>query len=217
VATYVLVHGSWMGAWWWDDVAAALRRAGHAVHAPDLDAAPGTGPMEHAAEVAALLDEHALRRVVLAGHSSGGLVIAAAADRCAGRVARLVYVAALVPGDGDSLFSLRPQVAEERRAAGARDGLLAPPAPDADDPAGLAARLRPWPLAAQERPVRLSGTAPGLPATYVHCLRSDFADQAARARERGSALVAVDAGHHVALEDPGALAAVLLRTAPADA
>jgi pimeloyl-ACP methyl ester carboxylesterase len=215
VATYVLVHGSWMGAWWWDDVAAALRRAGHAVHTPDLDDAPGTGPMEHAAAVATLLDERALRGVVLAGHSSGGLVIAAAAERCTRRVARLVYVDALVPGDGDSLFSLRPHVAAERRAAGARDGLLAPPAPGVDDPAGLAARLRPWPLAAQERPVRLAGAAAGLPATYVHCVRSDFAEQAARARERGFAVVTIDAGHHVALEDPGALAAVLLRVAPA--
>ena len=155
MATYVLVHGSWMAAWWWDAAAAALRRAGHAVHAPDLDAAPGTGPMEHAAAVAALLDEHDLRRVVLAGHSSGGLVIAAAADRAAA-------------------------------------------------------------VAAQERPVRLAGAAAGLPATYVHCLRSDFADQAARARERGFDVVTVDAGHHVALEDPGALAAVLLRAAPAN-
>ena len=211
----MLVHGSWMGAWWWDDVAAALRRAGHAVLAPDLDAAPGTGPMQHAAAVAALLDEHDVRRVVLAGHSSGGLVIAAAADRSADRVGRVVYVDALVPGDGDSLFSLRPHVAGERRAAGTRDGLLAPPAPDADDPAGLAARLRPWPLTAQERPVRLAGAAAGLPATYVHCVRSDFADQAARARERGFDVVTVDADHHVALEDPGALAAVLLGAARA--
>ena len=178
----MLVHGSWMGAWWWDDVAAVLRRAGHAVHAPDLDAAPGTGPMEHAAAVAALLDEHDLRRVVLAGHSSGGLVIAAAADRSADRVGRVVYVDALVPGDGDSLFSLRPHVAGERRAAGTCDGLLAPPAPDADDPAGLAARLRPWPLTAQERPVRLAGAAAGLPATYVRsCARTSPIRRPARA------------------------------------
>jgi pimeloyl-ACP methyl ester carboxylesterase len=214
VATYVLVHGSWMGAWWWADVAGMLARAGHAVHAPDLGAAPGTGPMEHAAAVARLLDARDLRGAVLAGHSYAGLVIAAAAERCAGRVARLVYVDALIPADGDSLFSLRPHVAGERRAAAARDGLLSPP-PDADAPAGLAARLRPWPLAAQELPLRLAGTAAGVPAMYVHCLRSDFGEQASRARERGFEVVAVDAGHHVALEAPDALAAVLLRAAPA--
>ncbi len=43
---------------------------------------------------------------VLVGHSMGGMVITQAAARCPERIARLVYVAAFVPSDGQSLIDL---------------------------------------------------------------------------------------------------------------
>lgn len=36
MSTYVLVHGSWHGAWCWYKVVARLEQAGHRVIAPDL-------------------------------------------------------------------------------------------------------------------------------------------------------------------------------------
>src|SRR4051812_2786005 len=38
MATFVLVHGSWHGAWCWYKVTAALEAAGHRVIVPDLPA-----------------------------------------------------------------------------------------------------------------------------------------------------------------------------------
>ena len=40
MSTYVLVHGSWHGAWCWFKITARLRAAGHTVVVPDM---PGHG------------------------------------------------------------------------------------------------------------------------------------------------------------------------------
>jgi pimeloyl-ACP methyl ester carboxylesterase len=109
---YVLVHGAFAGGWCWEPVVAELERRGHSVQAPDL---PGSGkdatPIEdvtldaYAARVCETLaadDEPA----VLVGHSMGGVVITQAAARCPERITRLIYVAAFLPRDGQSLKGL---------------------------------------------------------------------------------------------------------------
>jgi len=55
-----------------------------------------------------VLEYEDLREVVLVGHSYGGMVITGAADRVPERVARLVYLDAEVPGDGESEYDLPP-------------------------------------------------------------------------------------------------------------
>jgi pimeloyl-ACP methyl ester carboxylesterase len=107
---YVLVHGACHGAWCWDEVAARLRAKGHRVATLDL---PGHG--RRAAEVRlasveaygrAVADAMALEgisRGVLVGHSMGGLVIPKAAELASARVARLVFLAAVVVPDGGTL------------------------------------------------------------------------------------------------------------------
>ncbi|MGC7099124.1 alpha/beta fold hydrolase [Amycolatopsis lurida] len=84
-------------------------RAGHAVHAltltglrPDDD---NTTVATHANDVLRLLDRADLTSATLVGHSYGGMVIAAAADRARGRVSRLVHLDAYVPRDGESCWS----------------------------------------------------------------------------------------------------------------
>jgi hypothetical protein len=51
---------------------------------------------------------------------------------------------------------------------------------------------------------------------FVHCLQSDFAAQAQRARQRGFEIVEVDAGHLWPLEQPEACVALLLEAAAGD-
>jgi pimeloyl-ACP methyl ester carboxylesterase len=112
MARFVLVHGAFGGAWVWDGIVGELERAGHSVTALDL---PGSGD-DPAPVAEATLDNYAKRicdvlaeepaRAILVGHSMGGVAITEAAARCRERVAMLVFVAAFMPRDGQSLLDL---------------------------------------------------------------------------------------------------------------
>jgi len=101
-APIVLVPGFWLGAWAWDDVAAALRADGHDVTAltlPGLDSA-GTDRSaitlkDHVAAITAAITAAvtaAGRPVVLAVHSGAGASGYAATDRVPDQIATVVYV-----------------------------------------------------------------------------------------------------------------------------
>lgn len=117
----VLVHGAWMGAASWSAVAADLRARGYPVTAVEL---PGHGqdptPPERlslaAYTDAVLAALPADRPALLVGHSMAGMVISAVAERAPERVAQLVYVAAYLPKDGESLYQI------SQRDAGSRVG-----------------------------------------------------------------------------------------------
>ena len=112
MARFVLVHGAFGGAWAWRDTAPLLEAAGHTVTAIDL---PGAGEDQTpVAEVT--LDSYATRicetlasapePALLVGHSMGGVAITQAAARCPERISLLVFVAAFMPRDGQSLLDL---------------------------------------------------------------------------------------------------------------
>jgi pimeloyl-ACP methyl ester carboxylesterase len=104
-APIVLVPGFWLGAWAWDEVAAALRAEGHDVVAltlPGLESADadrsGITLTDH---VDAIVDAvgAADSPVVLAMHSASGFSGYAASDRVPERIAAMVYVDT-APGKG---------------------------------------------------------------------------------------------------------------------
>jgi len=104
-APIVLVPGFWLGAWAWDEVAAALRADGHDVTALTL---PGLESAD-ADRSAITMSDHvdaiceAFRAagapVVLAVHSGTGFAGYAASDRLPDRIAAMVYVDS-APGTG---------------------------------------------------------------------------------------------------------------------
>lgn len=201
------------GAWAWGRVPDLLRASGHGVVAPDLDLSAGQTPQSHAAAVAALVPDG--RRLVLVGHSYGGMVVPALAERLAPRIDRLVVLDGFMPGDGDSAFSLRgPEIAAARRAeAAARgDGLWAPPPPGPGDPPWMD-RLVPMPLSAFETPVAEPEAVRALPGVYIACSRSEMGEQADRARRRGWEIVEVDASHVLPLTRPQTCAKLLVAAA----
>lgn len=115
MARFVLVHGAFAGGWIWGPLTERLEAAGHEVAAPDL---PGAGddptPVEevtldaYADRVGEILDASETPSILVA-NSMGGIVITQAAARRPERVKRLVYVAAFLPGDGQSLIDLTNQ------------------------------------------------------------------------------------------------------------
>ena len=108
---FVLVHGSFHGAWCWDHLIPILERQGHRVAAPNL---PGSGddpaPLENAN-----LDSYATRvagvidglpgRIILVAHSMGGIVASQVAERRPGRLAAVIYVNGLLFRSNEGLVS----------------------------------------------------------------------------------------------------------------
>jgi pimeloyl-ACP methyl ester carboxylesterase len=112
MARLVFVHGAFGGAWNWEFVREPLAAAGHTVETFDL---PGGGDDETPVEGVTLescadrVCEVLARRpepAVLVGYSMGGAIATQAASNCPDRVAALIFVAAFMPADGQSLLDL---------------------------------------------------------------------------------------------------------------
>jgi pimeloyl-ACP methyl ester carboxylesterase len=100
-STIVLVHGAFGDASSWRPVFDLLAGDGHTVLAP---ANPLRGVASDAAHLGALIDQLD-GPVVLVGHSYAGCVITVAG--ASHKVAGLVYVAGLVPDEGESVNDLQ--------------------------------------------------------------------------------------------------------------
>jgi pimeloyl-ACP methyl ester carboxylesterase len=137
MSTFVLVPGAWLGAWAWSEVAADLRGRGHDVRPVTLtglaerarEGTQDTTLTTHVDDVVSVFEKGDLRNVVLVGHSYAGAVITGVADRIPERIARLVYLAAVVLPDGRSIFDTfgpEAQAGMEAGAAAAGDPLRLP-------------------------------------------------------------------------------------------
>lgn len=106
----ILVHGAWGVAGVWDALIPLLSAAGHEVSALTLPGHTGhatpphtVGLMDYARAIADAIGD---RPAILVGHSMGGMAITAAAQLVPEKVEKLIYLAAFLPKDGDSLLSL---------------------------------------------------------------------------------------------------------------
>ena len=183
MATFVIVHGAFGGGWEWCEVAALLRDRGHDVFTPTLTgygerahlATPEVGLETHILDILNVLRYEDLHDVVLACQSYGGMVATGVADRAPERLAHLIYLNALVPEDGQSVFDLTPPDFRQRfeeavRAAG--DGWRIPVPPFEDDPqiaAFARGRYVPSLLRGFTDPIRLGPAPDRLPRTYIWC------------------------------------------------
>lgn len=196
MARIVLVHGAFGGAWCWEPALPGLSALGHEVRAIDL---PSHGEDDtpvaevsldaYADKVCSVLAEGP--PAVLVGHSLGGVVITQAAGRCPERIAGLVYLAAFLPADGQSLLDLThlPEGAGDQVQANLvidgdppvatmpLDAARAAIHGCADDEAAswAVARRGPQPVAPFGQPVRIDPSARDayerLPRAYVTCLQ----------------------------------------------
>lgn len=131
-APIILVPGFWLGAWAWDEVAGALREAGHDVTAVTL---PGLDSIETDRSAITFADHvdaivAALRSAdspaVLAVHSASGYSGYAASDRVPDLIAAMVYVdtaPGVGPLDPDFEPADKPMVWEEIEEEENLDGL----------------------------------------------------------------------------------------------
>jgi pimeloyl-ACP methyl ester carboxylesterase len=218
---YVLVHGMSHGGWAWDALVRRLERDGHRAIAPDL---PGHGRRAHerarasvgayAQAVADAMMQAGISRGIVVGHSMGGVVIPKVAELVPTRVAHLVFLAAVVLRDGESLLGAqiptptRPLLEGLARAGG---GAVQYPAATEwarwlnDLPPGdgrvvdALARMTPQPLRPWlERVDMRRFYAMDVPRTYVRCLKDNAVTPARAAQyaaRLGVAPVDMDCAH----------------------
>ena len=110
--TFVLIHGQGGSALAWGQIATALRSKGHRVITLDL---PGHGVDKTDPKVITLAS-HCQRvidsilqvdgKVILVGHSMGGIVITKVTDMIPERIEKLVYLTAFLPKNGQSIIDI---------------------------------------------------------------------------------------------------------------
>lgn len=111
-AHFVLVHGACHGAWCWYKVATRLRAEGHRVTALDMAAAGvNTRQLDELSSFSDyysplaefLADLPSDEKVVLVGHSLGGVSISFAMEKFQGKIVVAVFVTAFMPVAGQSV------------------------------------------------------------------------------------------------------------------
>ncbi|HMH18890.1 MAG TPA: alpha/beta hydrolase family protein [Burkholderiales bacterium] len=231
-STYVLVHGAWHGGWCWKKVVPALRAAGHAVYTPTLTglgerahlANPAIDLAMHIADVVNLLEAEELEKVVLVGHSYGGMVITGVADRAASRLRRVVYLDAFLPENGRCLLDyLQP----DRRTIikqGEMGGFVDPlplkifGIDEVEDVAWVLRHEMRQSYRTFAQPIHFTGKGGAdLPRTYVHCTHpptGSFDQFAARVREDPAwKFHELKTGHDCMITDPKSVIRILLENA----
>jgi pimeloyl-ACP methyl ester carboxylesterase len=230
LASIVLAHGAWSSAWAWKKMRPLMAAAGHAFFTPSYTglgerahlASPSNDLETHIADVLGVITCEDLRDVVLIGHSYGGMVATAVADRARGRLAKLIYLDAFVPGNGQALLDFVHGPERERILGSVTggDGWRVTPNPIPPDTAAadvewITKFRMPQSVKCFEQPIRLQADLT-LPRAYIHCTRyadkKPFAQFAERCKNvPGWELYELDASHSPNITAPDALMALLQR------
>jgi pimeloyl-ACP methyl ester carboxylesterase len=232
----VLVHGAWHGAWCWEMLAPLLEERGYEVSTLDL---PGLGDdrtprqdvtlSSYIDRVVGVVDS-GRTPVLLVGHSMGGVPISGAGEVGPGMIGKLVYLAALLPQDGESLLAVAgvgaagSQVIQPNTGDGAHavDRSIARQlfynCCAAEVAERASQRLRPQALGPLHTPVTLTEERWGrIPKTYIVCARDHALPTAQQLLmcERRSEVkkLVMDTDHSPFYSDPDGLAQILDREA----
>jgi pimeloyl-ACP methyl ester carboxylesterase len=231
MAKLVFVSGAFHGGWCWGVVRSLLAAQGHDVFTPSLT---GLGDRRHllnrsvdfethVADVLTLLDVEELTDIVLCGHSYGGTIISAVADRVPNRIRALVYLDALVIENGERVIDLLPpETASSIMLAAEQhgDGWTIPPAPASayniagEQAAWVDRQSGPHPLAAMLQPVLIGGNLDRIAhKLFIYATgwgeRTSITASYARAEALGWRVLQWSCGHEVMIEMPEELAALL--------
>jgi pimeloyl-ACP methyl ester carboxylesterase len=188
--TIILVHGAWADASSWDAVVPLLKAQGHEVitvnlagHGKDTTSFAAITFQTYVDQVKAAIGTRT--NVVLVGHSFAGLVNGQVAEEIPTQIKELIYLAACLPHDGDSLLSLAKQdplshvgkylTIDQQHGAAliAKEGVADIFAADAPQQvqAYITANIKPEPLAPLATPVRLTEKNYGsVKKVYIHTL-----------------------------------------------
>jgi pimeloyl-ACP methyl ester carboxylesterase len=231
--TYIFLHGALRGAWLWDKLIPLLQKGGAKGIALDLpghgkraEERKGVNMSVYIRDVLSYIEKNDLRDLILVGHSMSGIVITKVADEMPERIRHLVYLAAVVPRDGDALIDLLTQERQEalRKLEGKANEIYGPLASlrplyftdlKGEIRDHYVKKLTPQPLAVFFEKIHLKQfTDLKIPRTYIlglqdkslpHELTRGFAERL------GVEPIEIDAGHDMMVSRAEEVAEALLR------
>ena len=210
-----------------------LEEAGNSVYAPSLpgmaeradELTPEVGLTTHVDDVVELLDSEDLQDVTLVGHSYAGAVITGVAELRPERIARLVYLDAFMPDDGESVMDMEPEASREAfeqvvreqgdgwRVVAQEEYLERWGVTDPEDRAWVWPRLTDQPYLSCTEKVSAPGhVARQLPRTFVDLTspkNAGLLPSTERARSEGVEMLEIATGHDAMVTEPERLAAML--------
>jgi pimeloyl-ACP methyl ester carboxylesterase len=230
MAMFVVCHGAWSGGWVSKKMRPLMRDRGHEFLTPTYTGqgerahlgTPDTDLETQIADILGVLEMEDLTGVNLIGHSYGGMVATGVADRARDRIAKLIYLDAFTPDDGDSLMDLIPPEARAQRQARTPDGWRIPPTqmpPDTapDDVEWCKPRRLPQPAKTFEQKLKLQNGPLTLSRHFIYCTRITPEDRFRRSLERaqreGWGIDEIDASHNPHITCPDVLMGLLDRIA----
>ena len=234
MATFVLVHGSWTGAWCWTKIRPLLEHLGHKVIAIDL---PGYGGDKTPAREVSLESyrqcvsdtiDRQTESIILVAHSMAGIAISSAAECRPYKVRALVYIAGFLLKDGQSIFDLHqtdpqsllmksvelsPDSAQSTVKQEAIRELFYSDCPD-DIARWASNQLQPDPVAPILTPIHVTEENFGkIPLVYIECLQDKAISPELQKRmytaSPYSKVVRLNTGHSPFFSAPKRLASAL--------
>lgn len=124
MATFVLMHGGGMGGWTWKFLREILEAKGHRVYTPTFTGfgerehltGRDVGHATHVRDVANVLKFEDLTDVVLVAHSYAGTVAPGVVAAAGNRIARAIYLDAIIAQAGERIASLMGMASVEEAA-----------------------------------------------------------------------------------------------------
>jgi pimeloyl-ACP methyl ester carboxylesterase len=228
MAIFVVAHGAWSAGWGWKKMHLLMTARGHRLITPTYTglgerahlASPNIDLETHIADILGVLEMEDLTNVNLIGHSYGGMVATGVADRARARIAKLIYLDAFAPENGDSVMDILPESARALRQS-SPDGFIPagpmPPDTPVEDRAWCDLRRLPQPAKTFAQKLNLQNGPLTLPRHYIYCTRIPPDDRFRRFYERaqreGWGTDTIDASHNPHITCPQVLAEMLDRIA----
>ena len=235
VETIILVHGAWSDASSWEAVTPLLKAQGYEViavnlagHGKDSTSFANITFQTYVDQVKAAIDIRS--GVILVGHSFAGMVISQVAEEIPAQIKKLIYLAAGLPHDGDSLLGLAKQdpashigkylTIDELNGAAiiGKEGVAEIFAADAPQHVQdyLTATIRPEPLAPLATPVHLTDKNFGsVKKAYIHTLNDNAISYPAQKHMVNAGIVAMvytlPSSHTPFISMPDKLAEIILK------
>lgn len=217
----MLIHGAWLGGWAWEPVIKLLRARGIEASAPTLT---GLGERSHLMGSTVDLRTHVMDivqslrflsapKVVLVGHSYGGVIASEVAGEMPERVAAVVVLDGFLGEAERSIVESYPamQALLDSLVSAPTAMLVPPPDPgllstSPDSAGALLKRMRPMPMRAFQQRCLHSASDLTCERHYVRLTGFPFfADTVVRARELGWQTTEIDADHLAPLTAPDLL------------